>query len=192
MVRLKAKKVFLITTLQVFLLCSSATSLQAQTEHYVGLAVSNVIGPSYTLRHNRWTATADAGWLAGFNGMYASMGGMYRILNMNQISKFFKIKERQDSSDVMINVRLGLFAQDYYSPSVRQKRWADKLAYVAPFGCNMLVELYFHEERLPNWNFAMRFRGPVYFTTKEHEDIFSKGTVATMLATFQIVVQRRF
>ncbi|MDR2813385.1 MAG: hypothetical protein LBB79_01830 [Prevotellaceae bacterium] len=97
----------------------------AQTEHYAGLVVSNVIGPSYTLRHNRWSAVADAGWLTGFNGMYASVGGMYRILSMNKILKFFGRREL-NGRDMLISMGLGLFAQDYYSPSDRQKRWADK------------------------------------------------------------------
>ncbi|MDR1023394.1 MAG: hypothetical protein LBL94_09020 [Prevotellaceae bacterium] len=163
----------------------------AQTEHYVGLAVSNVVGPSYTLRHNCWTATADVGWLAGFNGMYASVSGMYQLLNMYDILKFFKVRNKP-KEDVLMNIGLGLFAQDYYSPSVRQKRWADKLGYVALSGCNMLIEYYFRDEKLSNWNFAMRCRLPVYFTTKEHEDVLSKGSVAMMLATFQIVVQRKF
>jgi hypothetical protein len=174
------------------LLCNVVMFSHAQTEQYVGLAVSNVVGPSYTLRHNRWTATADAGWLAGFNGMYASVGGMYRLISIKETSKFFKIKERPDDANMLVSMGLGLFAQDYYCPSARQKRWADKLAYVAPFGCNVLMEMYFRDESLPNWNFAMRYRGPVYFTTKEYEDVFSKGTGAVMLATWQIVVQRRF
>ena len=83
------KKILL--TVQVLLLWGIGASLQAQTEHYAGLAISNVIGPSYTLRHNRWSVVADAGWLTGFKGIYASAGGMYELLSMNRLIRFFKI-----------------------------------------------------------------------------------------------------
>jgi hypothetical protein len=182
------KKVLLL--IPVFF-CGNISS--AQTEHYVGLAVSNVMGPSYTLRHNRWTATADAGWLTGFNGMYASVGGMYELLSTNRLLKFLKLENRQDNTgDMLVSTGLGLFGQDYYSPSARQKRWADKLSYVAPSGLNVLLDFHFRYETLPDWNFAMRVRLPAYFTAKEHEDVFSKGYGAMMLATWQIVAQRRF
>ncbi|MDR1417347.1 MAG: hypothetical protein LBJ57_08025 [Prevotellaceae bacterium] len=187
-----------LLALQVFLLCAinNASSqdqnqAQVQTEHYIGLAVSNVVGPSYALRHNRWSVVADAGWLTGFSGVYASVGGMYELSSMNRVLKFFRLENRQNGTDMLMSMGFGLFGQDYYCPSIRQRKWADKLSYVTPLGCNALFEFYFREKKLPDWNFAFRFRGPVYFTTREYKDVLSKGAVAMMLGTYQIVVQRR-
>lgn len=167
----------------------------AQTEHYAGIAVSNVIGPSYTLRHNRWSVVADAGWLTGFNGVYASVGGMYGLVNlddMNRVQKFFKMPNRPNNGDDMqVSMGLGVFAQDYYNPSARQRRWADELSYMAPSGLNLMVGFCFRSGALPDWNFAWRFRSPVYFTTREQEHAYSKSSIM-LLATYQIVVQRKF
>ena len=187
------KKILL--TVQVLLLWGIGASLQAQTEHYAGLAISNVIGPSYTLRHNRWSVVADAGWLTGFKGIYASAGGMYELLSMNRLIRFFKIPSGQNSGDgfdMLMSMGLGVFAQDYYSPSARQRRWADKLSYVAPLGCNAMCEMCWRREALPDWSFALRFRLPLYFTAREYEDVLSKGAGVAMPATWQIVVQRKF
>jgi hypothetical protein len=183
-------KHILIVTL-LFLRCVNISS--AQAEHYAGLAVSNVVGPSYTLRHNRLAAVADAGWLAGFSGAYASVGGMYELLSINSLQKLLRLENKQSNAgDMLVSMGLGVFAQDYHSPSARQRRRADNLGYVAPFGLNVLVEFRWRTEALPSWNVALRIRGPVYFTAKEYEDVFSKGAGAMMLATCQLVVQRRF
>jgi hypothetical protein len=168
----------------------------AQTEHYAGLAVSNVIGPSYTLRHNRWMAVADAGWLTGFKGIYASVGGMYEVINMDKVLKLLKFfgKNVPDSGDDMqLSMGLGLFAQDYWNASAREARWANELGYAAPFGLHVLSEYRIYPEALQHWSFALRYRGPIYFTTKEYDHVISNKNKAVMMAALlQIVVQHKF
>ncbi|MDR3366636.1 MAG: hypothetical protein LBO71_06695 [Prevotellaceae bacterium] len=184
------KKVLL--TIQAFLLWGISTFSQAQTEHYVGLAVSNVTGVSYRFYHNRWMAVADAGWLIGFRGMYASAGGMYELYDVGKLTKFF-YKKFDDKGDIITaNLGLGFYAQRYYSASVRQKKWAEALGYAAPFGALMYVENRWRLKAMPNWDWAMRFRIPLHLTEDGKLYIFTQGANVAMLAGMQLVGLYKF
>jgi hypothetical protein len=178
-----------LLTMQAFLLWGISTLSYAQTEHYAGLAISNVTGVSYRFCHNRWMAVADGGWLTGFKGIYASAGGMYEVLDMGKLTKFFYKKFDYEKEDIVtVNLGLGFYAQGYCSASVRQQKWAEMLGYAAPFGALMWSEVRCRYRVTPNWCWALRFRAPL----NEDVDAFSKDVNALIWATAQLVVQYKF
>jgi hypothetical protein len=182
------KKVLL--TIQAFLLWGiTSTFSQAQAEHHVGLAVSNVTGVSYRFCHNRWMAVADGGWLTGFKGIYASAGGMYELVDVGKLQKFFYKKFDYEKEDIVtLNFGLGFYVQSYRSASVRQQKWAEALGYVAPFGGLMWSEGRYRFRGKP-WSWALRYRMPLHFR-ESGDPYFSKDHI--MLATAQLVVQYKF
>jgi hypothetical protein len=162
------------------LLC--ATNVRAQSEHHLGLAISNVVGPSYTFSHNRWSITGIAGWLTGFKGGYASLEGTYDIFP--PIYRW--IKREEHSHRIRVNMGLGFFAQDYINPSDKQQQWANHLQYLSPFGCNIIVEGRYN--LLSDWQFAFRMRGPVPFSDKDI-DYGSRSYGYYLLSSWQLVIQ---
>jgi hypothetical protein len=180
------KKILL--AIQVFLLCAINTFSQPQPEHYIGLAAGNVVGPSYALHHNRWMAVADAGWLTGFRGFYASGGGMYKTQWVKSISERWSTSAGEKKNHGELNIGVGLFAQDYYRPTVYQQKLAEKLGYIAPFGAVMLIDFSSRYAALPGWNLAVRFRLPVPFTTKLSDDY---PLANMLLPAIQVVLQRK-
>jgi hypothetical protein len=123
----------------------------SQTEHHVGMIAGKVIGPIYTLQHNRWNVTATGGWLAGFKGGYVAVTGGYRLL-------YFENGLKADAG-------LGLFGQKYTALTSRHEQWAKEMEYDTPFGVLLATKLSFDFSE--KWRYGMHIGMPLTLTENE-------------------------
>jgi hypothetical protein len=129
----------------------SSSPIIAQTEHHVGMIAGKVVGPIYTLQHNRWNVTATGGWLTGLRDGHVAVTGGYRLLYNR-------------SGVMMVDAGLGLFGQKYTALTARQEQWAREMEYDVPFGALLATKL--HVDIAERWSYEMHVGTPLYFTEK--------------------------
>ncbi|MDR1342343.1 MAG: hypothetical protein LBK18_03695 [Prevotellaceae bacterium] len=130
--------------------CKAAT---AQTEHHLGMIGGKVVGPIYTLQHNRWNVTATGGWLTGVSGGHLSVTGQYRLLY-------------HESGMMMVDAGMGLFGQGYTAASgSTQERFAKRMNYDTPFGVQIMTKLLFNFAE--KWSYGMHVGMPLILTENE-------------------------
>ncbi|MDR3366629.1 MAG: hypothetical protein LBO71_06650 [Prevotellaceae bacterium] len=135
-----------------------------------------MIGPIYTLQHNRWNVTATGGWLTGFKGGYASVTGKYRLL--------------QDGRGMlMVYAGLGLFGQKYTALNAQQERFAKKMEYDTPFGVQLASKLQvkFSEK----WTYGMHIVAPLTLSEQKDNIGRQKNIGHWWLEMFQLSLQYR-
>ncbi|MDR1417339.1 MAG: hypothetical protein LBJ57_07985 [Prevotellaceae bacterium] len=147
----------------------------SQTEHYLGMIGGKVLGPIYTLQHNRWNVTATGGWLTGFKGGHVSINGGYRVLY-------------HESGKMKADVGLGLFGQGYTASSAKQEQLAKELNYDIPFGVQVICKM--HVDISENWSYGVYIGMPL---TGKGISIDGKySTWKLCLYVFQLSLQYKF
>ncbi|MDR3366628.1 MAG: hypothetical protein LBO71_06645 [Prevotellaceae bacterium] len=133
----------------------------AQTEHHLGVIGGKVLGPTYTLQHNRWNVTATGGWLTGFKGGYASVTGGYRVISLLRDFRYFG-NESADflyGKGISVDLGLGVFGLGYLAPTVTQRKLAREMDYTTPLGVQFTGKVYFNVS--PNGSFGMHIGVPL-------------------------------
>jgi hypothetical protein len=138
----------------------------AQTEHHLGLIGGKVLGPMYTLQHNRWNVTAGGGWLTGFKGGYASVTGGYRVISLLENFGSYEAQPKfLYGGGVGVDLGLGVFGLGYAAPTSRQRKLARELDYTTPFGALFFGKVYFNVS--PSWSYGVHIGCPLLLNPTE-------------------------
>ncbi|MDR1024021.1 MAG: hypothetical protein LBL94_12255 [Prevotellaceae bacterium] len=157
----------------VLLILFSGKAATAQTEHHFGVIAGKVLGPIYTLQHNRWSVTAIGGWLTGVSGGHVSVTGQYRLLY-------------HESGLMMADMGMGLFGQRYTAASgSMQERFAKRMNYDTPFGVQITAKLLFNFAE--KWSYGMHIGMPLILTENEFKG--EKSFWEAWLEIFQFSLQ---
>jgi hypothetical protein len=170
----------------------SSFEVYSQTEHHVGMIGGKVLGPVYTLQHNRWSVTTAGGWLTGFKGGYASVTGGFRVIRLLENSGYSNGADFTPFQGINVDLGLGIFGLGYVAPTAKQKELARKMDYATPFGVQFIGKIYFNVA--PNWTLGMHIGAPLLMNPAEESIGYSNDNsdVALwkgMLYLYQISLQ---
>ncbi|MDR1342344.1 MAG: hypothetical protein LBK18_03700 [Prevotellaceae bacterium] len=181
------------SSLAALLILFSGKAATAQTEHHLGMIGGKVVGPIYTLQHNRWNVTTTGGWLTGFKGGYASLTGGYRVFSLLENFEYAGVKLLYGRG-IRVDLGLGIFGLGYVAPTLQQKKLARELDYTTPFGVQFIGKIYFNVS--PNWSYGMHIGIPLLTNPTEESIGYSDNNSGValwkgLLYLYQISLQYR-